>query len=571
MSLLNKASLIQIPSGYKDGTLYSAKPTNGDGDFTFSRGSNLAATRVNSDGLIEKGRENLLLQSNSFNTGWTLTSGSSVTGGQTGYDGSSDAWLLTDSGNSSAYALYRGYTDTGVQTFSIYAKQNTTSQIEFDFLGGGGGYLRVELTNGSLHATNNTIDYNIQDVGSGWYRCSFAVNHTSAPALVRIGCNGAGSIFIQDAQVEQGLVATKVIETGASTAQAGILEDMPRLDYSGGATCPSLLLEPSRVNFITQSEYTGSYGKNETPVITDNAHISPEGVQNATNLNIDSVSEGFFVFPTSVTSGTSYTISVFIKYIDGSQTIRFGHAGAGFGGDNNNVFNVSTGVVVSESGGTCSVEDYGNGWYRLIATRTAAASSTGGLILYGNAETNSNFAVYGFQMEAGSYPTSYIPTYGASVTRSVDSCSKTGISSLIGQTEGTLFVDFNDTGFTPSNASPYIEIYNDVNNRITIFKNISTQYQIVIRVSGITEVNIISAGITGRVKLAFAYAVNNAVVYINGTQIGLDTSTTVPTCSSLYLGSSITGTYQEVTNGTNQALLFPTRLTNDELASLTTL
>ena len=58
MSLLNKASLIQIPSGYKDGTLYSAKPTNGDGDFTFSRGSNLAATRVNSEGLIEKGREN---------------------------------------------------------------------------------------------------------------------------------------------------------------------------------------------------------------------------------------------------------------------------------------------------------------------------------------------------------------------------------------------------------------------------------------------------------------------------------------------------------------------------------
>jgi hypothetical protein len=70
--LLNKASLIQIPSGYKDGTLYSAKPTNGDGDFTFSRGSNLAATRVNSEGLIEKGRENLLLQSNSFDTTWAF-------------------------------------------------------------------------------------------------------------------------------------------------------------------------------------------------------------------------------------------------------------------------------------------------------------------------------------------------------------------------------------------------------------------------------------------------------------------------------------------------------------------
>jgi len=52
----NDASLVMIPSGYKDGTLYSVKPTNGDGDFTFTRGSNLAATRVNSEGLIEKGR-----------------------------------------------------------------------------------------------------------------------------------------------------------------------------------------------------------------------------------------------------------------------------------------------------------------------------------------------------------------------------------------------------------------------------------------------------------------------------------------------------------------------------------
>ena len=50
----NDASLVMIPSGYKDGTLYSVKPTNGDGDFTFSRGSNLSATRVNSEGLIER-------------------------------------------------------------------------------------------------------------------------------------------------------------------------------------------------------------------------------------------------------------------------------------------------------------------------------------------------------------------------------------------------------------------------------------------------------------------------------------------------------------------------------------
>ena len=122
MSLLNKASLIQIPSGYKDGTLYSAKPTNGDGDFTFSRGSNLAATRVNSEGLIEKGRENLLLQSNTFDTSWTALSGASVTGGQSGYDGSSNAWLLSKSA-AGGFIYQTANSYNGVYTISIYAKQ----------------------------------------------------------------------------------------------------------------------------------------------------------------------------------------------------------------------------------------------------------------------------------------------------------------------------------------------------------------------------------------------------------------------------------------------------------------
>ena len=56
----------------------------------------------------------------------------------------------------------------------------------------------------------------------------------------------SGSIYIQDAQVEIGLAATDYIESGATTGKAGLLEDEPRFDYSGGATCPSLLLEPSR-------------------------------------------------------------------------------------------------------------------------------------------------------------------------------------------------------------------------------------------------------------------------------------------------------------------------------------
>ena len=72
MSYFDDASLVMIPSGYKDQKVYSVKPIDGSGDLTFSRASN--ATRVNSSGLVEKVRTNLLLQSNSFDTTWTFGS-----------------------------------------------------------------------------------------------------------------------------------------------------------------------------------------------------------------------------------------------------------------------------------------------------------------------------------------------------------------------------------------------------------------------------------------------------------------------------------------------------------------
>jgi hypothetical protein len=81
---LEQASLIMVPSGYEDGTLGSLKPTDGTGDFTFTRcggaaGCDLAATRVNADGYIEKGYENLLKQSNTFSDGaWIALSTSKM-------------------------------------------------------------------------------------------------------------------------------------------------------------------------------------------------------------------------------------------------------------------------------------------------------------------------------------------------------------------------------------------------------------------------------------------------------------------------------------------------------------
>ena len=266
-SLKDLASLIMVPSLYKDGELHTVKPLadeniivhpdatdNNDGvdgstpstssNFTFSRGSNLAATRVDVNGLIEKGRENVLLQSNQFDTTWGKTL-SSVIGNQSGYNGSNDAWKMI-SGASGTYSIVsQSYSGSGVHTLSLYAKAAEWNYIAL-FINGSGGASKgaiFDLTTGELTNTifGSPISYSSNSVGDGWWRLSVTLTGTITGAniyLCEVGTShtsnandGSSGIYIQDAQLEQGLVATDYIETGASTAQAGILEDMPRLDY----------------------------------------------------------------------------------------------------------------------------------------------------------------------------------------------------------------------------------------------------------------------------------------------------------------------------------------------------
>jgi hypothetical protein len=213
MSLLNQASLIQIPSGYKDGTLYSAKPINGDGDFTFSRGSNLAATRVNSEGLIEKGRENLLLQSNQFDTTWTTTRLSGLTSGQSGYDGSSDAWSVIPNTANDDHKIYQSISQTGVVTFSVYAKANGYNGLALVSSNTNNGKF-FNLSNGTLGNDFNSspIDSTITEVSNGWYRCEVVFNvsagnfftiYVSSDGISThsFSGNGTNGIYIQDAQL----------------------------------------------------------------------------------------------------------------------------------------------------------------------------------------------------------------------------------------------------------------------------------------------------------------------------------------------------------------------------------
>ena len=166
-------------------------------------------------------------------------------------------------------------------------------------------------------------------------------------------------------QGELGTIATPYIETGASTAQAGILENTPRFDYSGGATCPSLLLEPSRSNLVTQSEYFGDSYWTKTGSSVIGGFTSPEGLSNAYKL-VEGTGTGshsmYSGVITTVISNT-YTTSVYAKAGERDWFFLYGTAG------DTAYFDLANGVLGTVVGGVAGIEALANGWYFSISAQ----------------------------------------------------------------------------------------------------------------------------------------------------------------------------------------------------------
>ena len=582
----DNASLVMIPSGVKESKLYSIKPTDGSGDFTFSRGTD-TATRVNASGLIEKERANLLLQSNTFSTTWVTTE-VSVTGGQSGYDGSSDAWLL----EASSTGVYRRITQStggsSIVTNSIYAKAGTTDFIAVSDVGGGGtANVWFDLGNGTIGTIfgSQIIDAKIESVGGGWYRCSathqgvspsyalWFVADSDNTTAATIGAN----VYIQDAQQENSLVATDYIETTTAAVYEGITDNLPRLDYSGGASCPSLLLEPSRTNLITQSEYFGASYWTKSGVSVVDGFTSPEGLSNAYKLVEDSSNGQHFIYSSNSggSVGNKITTSFFVKADTRSWCRIIGYDGSSVW------FDLENGVLGTQTNAIGSIEPLLNDWYKISSTYTSSNASAEKGYLYlatGNNSTTyqgdgtSGIYIYGAQLELGSYPTSYIPTYGTSASRAGDICLKTGISDLIGQTEGTLFFDWIMNHESPNTSEDLytLSITDGTGNKMIGVNNYNQTLAVFIK-DTTTQFfdNSYTGGADGaRIKLALAYANNDIALYINGTQIATDSSATIPTLNTIRFNTFWNGNLPD-SSSVNQLLLFKTRLTNAELAALT--
>ena len=385
--------------------------------------------------------------------------------------------------------------------------------------------------------------------------------------------------------------ASTATRVGPDGAIAVVGSNVPRIDYTGGG-CGKLLLEPQRTNLNIYSEDITNATWDKLDLETTNyanVVVSPDGYTNADKVIPNTTSAQYHGIQLSsgrptLTSGVVYTFSVFAK-AQGYDKIRVQN----FSQDVRAQFNLTTGTLINQSGTTSTfITPYGNGWYRIGFTYTQSSTvaaywntlvistddnSSAPIAWVGNG--TDSIAVYGHTIEEGPYATSYIPTLGAAVTRGADAASKTGISSLIGQTEGTIYLEADIQKRNEADFYVALSAGSVLGDAIYLYQPSSGNLQLLIRKTGNADgtISILSANWTaGLNKVAIAYTATTAEVFINGVTKGTTSFVSAPACSQFTIGSrpDVLGTLVGA-GPYNQALLFKTRLTNQELQDLTTL
>jgi hypothetical protein len=469
------------------------------------------------------------------------------------------------------------------------------------------GFQYFDLQNGVL-GSSSIGSGKIENYGNDWFRCTYIFTQTGTTGRTNIRIatangvssylgNGTSGVYVWGAMLQEGNVATEYIPTVASirTKFAGITQDgssasnIPRLDYTN-SSCPSILVEPQRTNLVLRSnELTNVYYDTSGATIaqssTDFLNGEKAFLLGETSLNSQHFISTISTLPQVI--GTTYTYSCYLKKGSGSAAPDIVRLRA-FYGENFANFNISTGQVLSTSSQltSASITSISNGYYRCSITWVGVTASSTYAVIYlinntnnlnlsvsyvGN--VNANVFVAGWQYEVGANATSYIPTVASTVTRNADVISKTGISSLIGQTEGTLYAEVNVNNWT--NLSRIFSISDGTStNRIMTLFNTSNRFRVIIdNLGGAAQADISSSSLSNGIhKIAVGYKANDVVFYVDGVLVGSDTSATIPTCSAVYLGKIETSASSNfLDDRINSAILFKTRLTNAELATLTTL
>jgi hypothetical protein len=413
-----------------------------------------------------------------------------------------------------------------------------------------------------------------------------------------------GKLYTQIATTSAGVVLASSGDfnvTRATTAtrfnSAGFIESVasgvPRLDYytSGGtAGCPALLVEASGSNLALQSEnFTTTWGAASLNITS--------GFTSPTNSNLGALIEASAVGgrlrqSVTLTSGATLDFSCFAKlgtlssgvslvFQDGTSTNYTSGACQAFRLDTGQLASsgsTGAGFTVVRSG----IENYGNGWYRCnLAVTMGYTPAAPNIMIRPTAALTSSIPVtvsgdtcyiFGAQLETGSIATSYIPTTTTSATRNAEVITLSGaVSGCIGQTEGTIYLE---TDALVSGASDLFCFARATTNTVSISKNSTNIIQATVYTSGPSPALTIAASgtVSGNLKIAVAYKTGESALYINGVPIGTSSTAFSFTAALTEININLTGFFEGRGNQRISALsLYTTRLTNAELAALTTL
>jgi hypothetical protein len=357
-------------------------------------------------------------------------------------------------------------------------------------------------------------------------------------------------------------------------------DNVPRIDYTGGG-CPHILAEPQRTNEVTYSEdFSNSYFQKIRSTISTDQIVSPNGTQNADKFIEDSSNNTHLLWTQDevISIGNVITWSVFAKKGEREWIMLRDTSAGSF----TVFFDLENGVIGTSSGVDSSkIEDYGSGWYRCSITYTSTTTTARGRLYLADSDSGESYQgngtsglyIWGAQLEEGSYPTSYIPTSGSTVTRNQDIFTRDGIGSLINSTEGVLFVEM--AALSDDGVDRFITL-SDGGLRINAIRIYYFNtggfifFQKYVGGTRTTNINTSSYAQTSFNKLAIRYNSTTVDVWANGVKILTNADT----------NAIASGTFNSLKfsqgDGTNpfygkvkQLQVYKTALTDNQLIQLT--
>ncbi len=320
--------------------------------------------------------------------------------------------------------------------------------------------------------------------------------------------------------------------------------DLARINYDGNGDNGHILLEPTRTNEETKSNEFSAWTPSSAANVTPNYILSPDGTQNASRVQFTGA--GFLYNTAQGNNSTLFTISCYAKRNDsGTQSVGF---------------------FVNGSGAIDSAWSLTNNWKRFTYTYTSTNTSMIGIA----GVSGVDISVFGFQIEkTHAYATSYMPTYGSTVTRAVETLTGSGNTTLINSTEGVLFAEI--AALANDGNVRYLALSDgSTNNMVSIlYYSGNNNIRMMVKSNGgsIADQNTGVTSVLDFHKIAVKYKENDFALWVDGVERKTVTSGATPLVLNT-LESGIGGNarfYGKI----KQTALFNEALEDDELELLT--